>query len=75
MREVGFEPTKALSHRILSPAPLTTRELPHKNMIIVKFKNVFELSKHINKNNFLSQKRRYVIQNNSANARKTKKRN
>ena len=24
MREVGFEPTKALSHRILSPAHLTT---------------------------------------------------
>ena len=26
MQRVGFEPTKALSHRILSPAPLTTRE-------------------------------------------------
>ncbi len=30
MRKVGFEPTKALSHKILSLAPLTTREPPLK---------------------------------------------
>ncbi len=27
MQETGFEPVKALSHGILSPAPLTAREL------------------------------------------------
>ena len=31
MRGIGFEPTKALSHRILSPAHLTTLEPPHKS--------------------------------------------
>ena len=31
MRGVGFEPTKALSHKILSLAPLTTREPPQKH--------------------------------------------
>ena len=30
MWRVGFEPTKALSHKILSLAPLTAREPPHK---------------------------------------------
>ncbi len=29
MWRVGFEPTKALSHRLLRPAPLTAREPPH----------------------------------------------
>ncbi len=51
MREVGFEPTKALSHRILSPAPLTTREPPHKNSKFLMFKKITDLIKLIiNKN-------------------------
>jgi hypothetical protein len=29
MRETGFEPAQTLSHRILSPAHLTTLALPH----------------------------------------------
>ncbi len=41
MWEVGFEPTKTLSHRILSPAPLTTRELPLTIMKINHLLNLF----------------------------------
>ena len=40
MREVGFEPTKALSHRILSPVHLTTLEPPLKFFKMIYFKNI-----------------------------------
>ena len=42
MWEIGFEPTKALSHRILSPAPLTARELPPNFVNIWEFKKIYK---------------------------------
>ena len=42
MWRVGFEPTKALSHMILSHAPLTTREPPHKFDKINRYKNLYK---------------------------------
>ena len=48
MREVGIEPTKALSHRILSPARLTAPE-PPLNLIMkrsfVLFKKIANITK------------------------------
>ena len=38
MRGVGFEPTKVLNHRILSPAPLATREPSHEKQRFLVFK-------------------------------------
>ena len=42
MQRVGFEPTKALSHRILSPADLTTLEPLHKNPKYSLYKKLYK---------------------------------
>ena len=41
MRGVGFEPTKTLSHRILSPADLATLEPSHKKISVCWFKKLW----------------------------------
>ena len=42
MQRVGFEPTKALSHRILSPADLTTLEPLHKKFKVWRYKKLYK---------------------------------
>jgi hypothetical protein len=42
MQEVGFEPTKALSHRILSPAPLTTWVPLHNKTRYYPYKKLYK---------------------------------
>ena len=42
MQRVGFEPTKALSHRILSPADLTTLEPLHEKFKLSVYKKLYK---------------------------------
>ena len=43
MQGIGFEPTKALSHKILSLALLTTQEPLHKKSNICLYKKLYKL--------------------------------
>lgn len=42
MQELGFEPRKTLSHRLLRPAHLTTLALLHKKLNIYSYKKLYK---------------------------------
>lgn len=54
MWEGGFEPPKALSHRILSPAHLTTLEPPHTIFSNIPFKKSSIIAKFDSQNPYIT---------------------